>query len=185
MERSLNKIVWKGFVEFRPHWAGTGSIITVETSREWGWKSAAYAYCPLSWRLPWLKIVVVRTLFMCFCCLAKTLSLCCCVSGVAFSCHCEFFDLIGPTCWSSDWFLMNVPHNEAPGTTAYSLTWQHLLIRAPLRGDKCHKTLALNPKGVYPPKVDWVQSDCRVTGRGRGAHRPCRVQWSPQESRMS
>jgi len=116
-----------------------------------------------------------------------------------------FFYLIGPTCWSSDWDRnfpnasldcrsvlyslitrekCSVPHNEAPGSTANSLTWQHLWIRAPLRGEKCHKTLALNRKGVYPPEVYWVQSDCRDTVRGRGAHRPCRVQPSPQESRM-
>jgi hypothetical protein len=52
---------------------------------------------------------------------------------------------------------------------------------APLRGEK---TLALNRKGVYPPEVYWVQWDCRDTGRGRGAHIPCRVQSSPQESRI-
>jgi len=93
MEPSLNKIAWKGFVEFRPRWAGTGSMITVETSREWGWKSAAYY--PLPWRLPWLKIVVVRS-FVCSCCLAKALSLCCSVIGVAFSCHWGFLILLAP-----------------------------------------------------------------------------------------
>ena len=62
-------------LKFRPHWAGTGSLVTVETSREWRWKSAAYMYCPLPWRLPWLKIVVVCTLCVCSSCLAKTVFL--------------------------------------------------------------------------------------------------------------